>query len=131
MRKVGIINPEIAKWITQLGHTDMLLIADAGLPLPENVPVVDLSFSNGQIPFLTVLRGIMSELVVENIIITEETEKTSKALFDEMYEEIKEYKLITCDHEELKNISKNVKVIIRTGEFTPYANIILQAGVPF
>ena len=131
MRKVGIINPEVIKWISKVGHTDMILIADAGLPIPVNIPLIDLSFIEGQVPFMLVLKEILKELLVENVIIAEETEKNSKELFYEIEEEIKGYKKIICNHEELKNISENVKVIIRTGEFTPYANIILQAGVPF
>ena len=34
-------------------------------------------------------------------------------------------------HEELKKMSEHVVCIVRTGEASPYANIILQSGVQF
>lgn len=40
-------------------------------------------------------------------------------------------KLIIISHEDLKAMSKNARAIIRTGEYKPYANIILESGVEF
>ncbi|PIW12307.1 MAG: D-ribose pyranase, partial [Candidatus Infernicultor aquiphilus] len=42
---------------------------------------------------------------------------------------IEEVKFIS--HEELKELSKQARAIIRTGECSPYANIILISGVIF
>ena len=43
----------------------------------------------------------------------------------------KEERLVFISHEAFKRELKNVKAVIRTGEATPYSNIILQSGVLF
>lgn len=45
MKRHGILNSHISKVLTDLGHTDMVVIADAGLPIPDGVPRIDLSLN--------------------------------------------------------------------------------------
>ena len=132
MKKRGILNSAVSEMVAAMGHTDLLVITDAGHPIPQDKWVVDLAFSKNVPPFLTVLEGVLEELQVEKVILAEEMKEKSpellkklKALFS------KDVEVEMVPHEEFKGIVRTAKAIIRTGEFTPYANIILQAGVVY
>lgn len=53
MRKSGLLNPALAGAVARLGHTDTFVIADCGLPIPHEVPVIDLTLIFG-IPTLPI-----------------------------------------------------------------------------
>lgn len=131
MKKQGILNSEIAKVLADLGHTDQIVIADCGLPVPNGVKKIDLALTAGVPSFEEVVRAVYDDMVVEKIIvakeINEKNEKT-KNFLDELFKEV-EMEEVT--HEQLKQLTKNAKVVIRTGEITPYANCILQSNVFF
>ncbi|KGP90253.1 ribose ABC transporter [Pontibacillus chungwhensis BH030062] len=128
MKRNGILNSHIAKVLADLGHTDTIVVADAGLPIPEGVPKIDLSLQQGVPRFLDVVALLKEEMVVEKTTVANEMEQNEevhigfKGYFDEV-----EY----ISHESLKQQLKNAKAVIRTGEVTPYANCILHAGVTF
>ena len=131
MKKNGILNPQLNRVISEMGHRDMLIIADAGLPIPKGVERIDLALKCGIPPFSDVLRAVLSELEVEEAYVAKEIkEKNSQTLnLVSSLIGIGEVKFIT--HEELKELSKQARAIVRTGECSPYANIILISGVTF
>ena len=49
-------------------------------------------------------------------------------MYDEIKKVIPEELLITIPHVEFKQKTAKSKAVIRTGEFTPYSNVILVAG---
>jgi len=131
MKKNGILNPQLNRVISEMGHRDMLIIADAGLPIPKGVERIDLALKCGIPPFSDVLRAVLSELEVEEAYVAKEIkEKNSQTLnLVSSLMGMREVKFIT--HEELKELSKQARAIVRTGECSPYANIILISGVTF
>ncbi|MDD3172296.1 MAG: D-ribose pyranase [Herbinix sp.] len=131
MKKRGIINAQLAGYIAALGHKDLFLIGDAGLPIPAGVPIVDLALCGGVPTFEQVLDAVMDETVVEYYYLAEEIVEKNDRLLKYIKETLTdtEYKMIP--HNDFKDMTKNVKFAIRTGEFTPYPNIILRAGVAF
>lgn len=129
MKKHGILNSEIAKVLADLGHTDQLIIGDAGLPVPDGVKKIDLALKLGVPSFLDVLHLLEKEMIIEKVILATEIKTKNKEIYSDVAKNFEQIEFVT--HEEFKNQSKNVKAIIRTGEATPYANIILQAGVIF
>ena len=131
MKKNGILNPQLNRVISEMGHRDMLIIADAGLPIPKGVERIDLALKCGIPPFSDVLRAVLSELKVEEAYVAKEIkEKNSQTLnLVSSLMGMREVKFIT--HEELKELSKQARAIVRTGECSPYANIILISGVTF
>ena len=132
MKKIGILHGELSKCIARMGHKDMILIGDAGMPVPEGVPLIDLALVEGIPGFLDTLRAVLSELCVESGIISSEMGKVSPQIASKLDEIVGDsFKLRQISHEALKELSKEAKVIVRTGEFTPYANIVLEAGVIF
>ncbi|MEV0404675.1 D-ribose pyranase [Actinoallomurus sp. NPDC050550] len=129
MKRAGILNGALSGALARLGHTDQVLICDSGMPIPADVEVVDLAFLPGIPGFAEVLDGILTELVVEGAIAAEEVvggNPECHALLDDRLPA-----LTYVPHEELKLLAHAVKLVVRTGEATPYANVILRCGVAF
>ena len=132
MKKVGLLHGELSKLIAEMAHDDTILIGDAGMPVPKGVQFIDLAIVNGVPSFFEVLNAVLSELCVEEAIIDTEMNEVSPHIRKQLDEVVKgEFKLKEIPHKELKELSKECKAVIRTGEFTSYSNIILRAGVLF
>jgi len=128
MKRGGIINAELAGALAALGHTDLVVVCDAGLPIPPGPAVVDLAFRFGVPTFETVLTGLLEELVVEGATAAEEIESNPRS-YELLKTRLPDLGLVP--HEELKRIVGRAKLVVRTGEATPYSNVILRCGVPF
>ena len=129
MKKQGILNRELAGIFAKLGHTDQIVIADCGLPIPEGVTCIDLAYKLGEPSFLTILDVVLDDLKVEKAILAQEIQTANADVEAAIKNKIDDLNYVT--HEQFKQLTKEAKVIIRTGEITPYANIILQSGVIF
>ena len=133
MKRAGILNSEISRVLSYLGHTDCIAIGDCGLPIPEEVERIDLALTFGEPTFLRTLEVVVQDMKVEKIVLAEEIKpqnpqvlKGVEELFAGQGVEV-EY----VPHTELKERTHDCRTVIRTGETTPYANIILQAGCIF
>lgn len=132
MKKHGILNSEIAKVLTDLGHTDKIAIGDAGLPVPDGVKKIDLALTLSEPAFISVLQVVLSDMKVEAVVLAEEIKEQNSGQLAAVKAELTENERISyVSHEEFKEQLKDVKAVIRTGEATPYSNIILQSGVLF
>lgn len=129
MRKSGIINAQLAYSLARLGHTDRLVVCDAGFPIPPGPEIVDLAFRFGVPSFETVLSGLLDELVVEGATAAGEVREQNQTAHDLLGSLLPDLGFVP--HEELKCLSSTVRLFVRTGEATPYANVILRCGVPF
>lgn len=129
MKKAGILNRHLAGALAELGHGDGVLVCDAGMPIPAGPRVVDLAFRAGVPSFAEVLDGLLDELVVEGATAAREVRKANPeatALLDARFPG-----LWTVSHEELKSLAAGARLIVRTGEARPYANVLLRCGVFF
>ena len=126
MKKSGLLNPELLAAIGELGHTDEFVVCDGGFPIPDGLPRIDLAYRPGMAPFLDVLEAIMDEVVAEGAVIAEEA---SAEVADNIEKLVGTTERLP--HDELKDRSYGVKFVVRTGEFTPYSNVIVICGVPF
>ncbi|CRV20111.1 D-ribose pyranase [Staphylococcus saprophyticus] len=129
MYKTGILNSDISKLLSDLGHTDEIMIADCGLPIPNGVKKIDLALDFGKPSFLDVFHIVKSHMTIEKMTLASEMKTENESLYNVLKEE--EIKFTTESHELLKQHSKHVKAIIRTGEAKPYANVILASDVLF
>ncbi|MDN6694560.1 MAG: D-ribose pyranase [Corynebacterium casei] len=130
MLKRGLLNPQLNEALSHLGHTDALVFADAGLPLPKDVAVVDLSITFGLPSIDDVIRAVMAELVVEGATVASESPAEFVSLVQETGK-LADTAVTYISHEELKASLTGAKLIIRTGDTTPFANVIFRCGVPF
>jgi D-ribose pyranase len=131
MKKIGILNSEISSVISKLGHTDMLVISDAGLPVPVDVKRIDLAVVENFPKFFDVLDKVLIELEVEKVIIAKESGEFNINFKNKIMESFKDKKIVEVKHTEFKELTKRARAVIRTGEVTPYANVILVSGVTF
>ncbi|MHA7287569.1 D-ribose pyranase [Arthrobacter sp. MDT3-44] len=127
MKKTGIINAPLSGALATLGHGHLVVIADCGLPVPASATVVDLSLVRGTPSFVQVLDAVLGEIVVEASMCAREAAES----------EVEDWlagRGLTprrISHEDLKGLLPAARLIIRTGEATPYANVVLQCGVDF
>lgn len=131
MKKTGLLNQQLSAVIAGLGHTDTLVIADAGLPVPPGVARIDLAVTAGVPPFLTVLQAVLGEMQVERAVIASELASVSPGMHANLLQALGDVPFQAVPHELFKTQSASAHAVVRTGEFTPYANVILSAGVVF
>ncbi|MGG5339846.1 D-ribose pyranase [Enterococcus pernyi] len=131
MKKTKLINSDISRVIAQMGHFDKLSIGDAGMPVPMTTEKIDLAVTQGVPSFMEVLRNVLSELEVQRIYLAEEIKKENPDILLEIQKEMPETPITFIPHSEMKTELNNCHAFIRTGEMTPYANILLESGVVF
>ncbi|KRE81791.1 D-ribose pyranase [Arthrobacter sp. Soil763] len=134
MRKThGILNPQLSRVVSETGHTDTLVVTDAGLPIPPAVERVDLAYFPSEPPFLAVLDAVLAEVVIEGATLAEEIREASPAMLSRILERLNAAGVVPdfVPHTEFKARTASARAAVRSGEFTPYANIILHAGVAY
>lgn len=135
MKKGFLLNSEVSSVISHMGHMDELTVGDAGLPIPSETYRIDLSVFEGVPSFLDVLRAVLSEQKVEGIILAEEIKEASPEMHFKILRLVEEFEdeftVTYLTHDDFKTRTKESKAVVRTGEFTPYANVILISGVVF
>lgn len=133
MKKGVLINSNISRVLAKLGHTDMVVIGDMGLPIADHVERIDLAVKKGMPSLKDVLENLLTEMQVESYIIANEASDDFKKLCESEFNKSQTSlpSLQKVSHEEFKKITANAKVVIRTGEATPYYNVILKSGVTF
>lgn len=129
MKREGLLHPLLSATVASLGHGQTLAIGDAGLPVPATTPTIDLGFTPGQPAFVDVVEAVLSELVVESAVVA--TQLDDGPLRRRLLELLDPAAVHTIDHEAVKARLTDCRAVVRTGEFTPYANVILTAGVAF
>ncbi|MGW1213672.1 D-ribose pyranase [Streptomyces sp. NPDC002499] len=129
MKKAGILNRHLSGALAELGHGDEVLVCDAGMPIPAGPRVVDLAFRAGTPSFAEVLDGLLVELVVEGATAAKEIRKANPATASLLTREFPDLELVP--HQRLKELSAGARLVVRTGEARPYANVLLRCGVFF
>jgi D-ribose pyranase len=131
MKKYGNLNSHISEVLSRMGHTDTIVIGDCGLPIPEETIRIDLSLKIGTPTFLETLQVVLDDMAIEKVTLAKEIKENNPQVEEEITRLIGEVPIDYITHEELKERTKKAKAVIRTGEATPFANIILHAGVIF
>ena len=139
MKKGKLINTQLSLTIARLGHGQTLTIGDCGLPISQRTHRIDLALTHGVPGFMETLDVVLTEQQVEEVVIAEELATVSPGLFEQLTARItqleqdqdREVKLTMVSHETFKILSDESLAVVRTGECTPYANIILRSGVVF
>ncbi len=127
------INPALSRVISETGHTDLIVVTDAGLPIPPGSERIDLAYRPGAPAFLDVLDTVLAELAVEGATVSQEVADHSPHVLDALRERLDPLgvEIALIPHVEFKKLSRDARAFVRSGEFTPYANVILHAGVVY
>lgn len=131
MKPMGLLQAELAGILAAVGHTQYIVIGDAGLPIPQGVRCIDLAVRAGLPSFLEVVQAVLPECVFESYIIASEMQEKNPGVLARLRELTGTMSESIVMHEELKRLSQKAQCIVRTGETSPYANIILVGGVNF
>lgn len=135
MQKKILLNAPITSLISRLGHTDKIMVADCGLPIPSQVERVDIALVRGVPTFMQTVTAVFAEMQVESVCIASEFKLENNILCEQFLDLVAQqpYPISVnwVSHDELKQQSKQCLGIIRTGENTAYANVIINAGVAF
>ncbi len=135
MKKNGILNSDISRVLSYMGHTDTLAVGDCGLPVPDETERIDLVVKFGMPGFMEVLREVAGDMKIEKVILAEEIKEHSPGMLEDILKLVGSMdnpcEIEYVSHQELKKQTKTCRAVIRTGETTAYANIILQSGCLF
>lgn len=137
MKKNGILNSDISRVLSYMGHTDKICIGDCGLPIPDETERIDLAVNFGNPAFMEVLKEVGRDMKIEKVILAEEMKEQNPKQLEKIKKFLEEFEtgfnieIEYVSHTDLKLLTKDCKAVIRTGETTPYSNIILQSGCIF
>ena len=131
MKRTPLLHAELSDVIARLGHGDLLVIGDAGLPIPDGPRRIDLALTANVPRFHEVLAAVLSEMAVEGAVIADELAPNNPGVHAELRRQLGQVPVATMSHEAFKAATKAARAIVRSGEFSPYANVILRAGVVF
>lgn len=131
MKKSGILNSQISSVVADMGHMDLLGVGDAGTPVPKGTVKIDLAVKKDLPSFIDVLTEVLTELEVQKVYIAEEIKTQNPEQLENIKKVLPNVEMEFITHAELKLRLKDSKAFIRTGEETPYSNVILESGVVF
>ncbi|WP_269585743.1 D-ribose pyranase [Roseibium sp. Sym1] len=136
MKRTKLLNRHLSKLVASLGHLDEIVLADAGLPVPPNVGVIDLAVSPGVPGLFDVLDALVEEMIIEQAVFADEaspelTTAIEVRLAHWAAETGKPIEHVRLPHDDFRTRTARARAVIRTGECTPYANLILVSGVAF
>lgn len=131
MKKTKVINSNISRVIADMGHFDLLSIGDVGMPVPNNIEKIDLAVTKNLPSFIDVLNNVLDELEVQKIYLAEEIKYKNANQLSLIKKTLPNVKIEFIKHDDMKKKLTETKAFIRTGEMTPYSNVILESGVTF
>ena len=131
MKRTTLLHAELSEVIARLGHGDLLVIGDAGLPIPDGPRRIDLAVSANVPRFAEVLAAVLAEMQVEAAVVADEIATRNPLVHADLRHQLGDTLVSTVSHEQFKAATRGARAIVRTGEFSPYANVILRAGVVF
>ncbi|GAB3596149.1 D-ribose pyranase [Microbacterium tumbae] len=130
-RTATTINPALSRVISETGHTDLIVVTDAGLPIPPGAERIDLAYRPGAPAFFDVLDTVLAEMIVEGATVSSEVAERSPEVLAGLRDRLPGIDIELVPHVEFKRRTHAARAFVRSGEFTPYANVILHAGVAY
>ena len=131
MKKTSLLQSDLSYMIATLGHLDTLVVADAGLPIPAETVRIDLALTRGVPSAVQTLKVVLDEMKVEKVVLAEEVRERNPKYLAEVQSLLPNIPIEFVPHAELKTRTASARAVVRTGEFAPYANVILVSGVVF
>jgi D-ribose pyranase len=131
MKRTALLHVELSALIASLGHGDLVVIGDAGLPVPPGVARIDLAVTANLPRLHEVLAVILQEMAVEGAVLAEELPVRNAEVHEHVRKLLGAVPIESLPHDAFKRVTATARAVVRTGEFSPYANVILRAGVVF
>jgi D-ribose pyranase len=129
MLRTGILNPAVLSLLARVRHTNTLVIADRGFPFWPQLETIDLSLVD-DVPTVTqVLDALLPALSIGRLFAAEEFRTHNlPARVAALQARLGATPLQFEPHIDFKRRVPSAIGLIRTGDTTPYANLILESG---
>jgi D-ribose pyranase len=131
MKRSGLINRDLSAIVAAMGHYDRLVVSDAGFPIPLDRDYVDLSQRPDQPTVLEIVQLLIEELQVEEVYVAEEAVEAMPTRLEDLAAAVPGSRVMAVPHSVFKGMAASARAIVRTGDFTPYANGMLVSGVVY
>ena len=131
MKRTGILNRDLSALVAAMGHYDRMVVSDAGFPIPKGVPCIDLSMRANVPTVLEVLEIIAIELEVEQFYFASEVLTTQPTRLSQIAQKFPRAESFSIPHQEFKKLASEARGAVRTGDFSPYSNVLLASGVAY
>jgi D-ribose pyranase len=130
MKRSRILHKHLNDAIADMGHGDLIIIADAGFPIPEAAKRIELAIEKDKPGIAEVLELIMSDFIYEACIVAEEQKTNNPLLYKKVSELSDRCRVETIPHSQfIEMMPVRAKYIVRTGAFDPWGNVALRSGV--
>ena len=132
MKRSGILNQQLSEAIASMGHGQIMMIVDAGFPIPRDAWRVDLAIS-ANVPSLDTLYSVIApELIVEKVMFAAEVKEHNHPLYGSLkrWFDERDFEAVTYE-ETVGSLAQRAKVIVRSGALDPWGNVALVAGVDY
>ena len=110
MKRNGIINADISRVLSYMGHTDTIAVGDCGLPIPDETERIDLALKLGVPSFMDVFKEVAKEMKIEKMVLAEEIREKNPKIHEEILAVAKEMygacEVVYVSHVELKAQTK-------------------------
>ncbi len=130
MKRGTILNAELNHAIASMGHGDLMIVCDAGFPIPLDAWRVDLAIVQDIPDLSTILTAIAGDFVAEKVGYADTLPTYNAPLLatvQRLFPDSDHY--MTAHETILGELAAKAKVIVRTGAFDPWGNIVLHSGV--
>lgn len=133
MLRGGILHNELNKVLASMGHGDILIVCDAGFPIPRDAWRVELAITRDFPDLVPVLEIIASEFIAEKVMFAHEVPSNNAPLYRNLQRIFDDCELESIAHQSmLTEMAYKAKAIVRTGGYNPWGNIALVSGTdPF
>lgn len=130
MKRSKILNAELSHAIATMGHGDLMIVCDAGFPVPDTVWRIDLAIKQDLPDLETVLSLIVEDFIAEKVSYANEMAANNPVLLEKVKRLFPDAEHAPIPHADiLGGIARQAKVVVRTGAFDPWGNILLYSGV--
>jgi D-ribose pyranase len=130
MKRGVILNQELSRAIASMGHGDLMLVCDAGFPIPSEAWRIDLALVQDVPDLEAVLTAVASEFIAEKVLWAAEMGENNPVLLEKVQRIFSGSEFGTVPHGDMLTVmAAKAKVIVRTGAFDPWGNIALSSGV--
>lgn len=129
MLKTGILNPHVLDLLARVRHTNTLVIADRGFPFWPELETVDLSLVDDVPTVLQVLQAVRAHCVIGKAWMAREFKRENTKKDQHAFARaLKKVPLTFEPHVDFKKRVPHAIGLIRTGDTTQYANVILESA---
>lgn len=130
MKRGKLLNAELSYAIASMGHGDLMIVCDAGFPIPSDAWRIDLAIVQDVPDLKTVLTAINNAFIPEIVSYAAEMAENNAPLLDTVKQLFSASEHAPIPHQQiLSEMAGKAKVIVRTGAFDPWGNILLYSGV--